>query len=87
MTWISVKDRLPDTQLSYPGGKGPDGTMWGPIFASDRVLVFRADRKIEFDTLCRFDDGKTDPIWYINRHKVTHWMPLPQPPERAEGEG
>lgn len=59
--WISVKDRLPESEGDY---------------------------------LCAFDDGYVssaewiDGEWdlWVDSGKVTHWMPLPEPPAQDEGD-
>jgi hypothetical protein len=30
-------------------------------------------------------DGHNDPIWYRNWLSLTHWMPLPSPPDKEDG--
>lgn len=74
--WISVKDRLPD----------PD----------EKVIVYNAEnegtffaRRIESDFECwdavtrEFVNWRWIPYGYtcITLESVTHWMPLPKPPE------
>lgn len=71
MTWISVKDRLPNCNGCY--------------------LVFRPhyyDEDHGAVTLCYFDGTDT---WHdddrvnferiLSPTDITHWMPLPEPPE------
>lgn len=70
MTWISVKDRLPNCNGYY--------LVFRPHYCSDHGAV----------TICYF--GRTD-AWYdddkanleelLSPTDVTHWMPLPEPPE------
>lgn len=76
--WISVKDRLPEA--TQPSVKGE-------IVFSDYVLTcLRYENGsiwITVDT-CRVDHG----IWLHEVPgegcKVTHWMPLPEPPKEEE---
>lgn len=69
--WISVKERLPN--------KGQN------------VLVFCNSRyakgwKFAIDSL---EEGEKNPIWIYTHgwFEVTHWMPLPEPPESRPPEG
>ena len=64
--WISVKDRLPEIR--------------------ERVLVYHDDGMIRFGiNYGGFDDVVSSIYLNHNHHtcfsKVTHWMPLPQPPK------
>lgn len=73
--WISVKDKLPAVS---------DENHWRAVSAN--VLVFR-----ECGTICvayLVEDGDTKELsWYTSDSEgwyledVTHWMPLPKPPE------
>ena len=82
--WISVDDRLPDEHESlFARYKGTDkwrNAMFTTI--SDRVIV-----------CAEYENGKrivktantVDGVWKVKDIfqpcKVTHWMPLPQPPK------
>ena len=82
--WISVKDRLPDEHESlFARYKGTDkwrNAMFTTI--SDRVIV-----------CAEYENGKrivktantVDGVWKVkdifHPCKVTHWMPMPQPPK------
>lgn len=67
--WVSVKDRLPETD--------------------DMVLVLASGKPRENITLVdAFELAEYDPEgWSLETYpewmdaKVTHWMPLPEPPE------
>ena len=64
--WISVKDRLPDAKGEYLTAYHP--CHW------DSVDYRRT--QIDVDTW----RGKT--TWAKKKyHRVTHWMPLPEPPK------
>lgn len=73
--WISVKDRLPEAKM-------PDAD--GNITFSDYVLTYQTYKDgfswVTADT-CRVDHG----VWMHevpgSGCKVTHWMPLPEPPQ------
>ena len=78
--WVSVEERLPDKYGEYivcacDEGGPIDEQIWG-----DTVVVF-AD----------YYDGTF--IWYEGNREydisdiVTHWMPLPAPPDRRPPEG
>ena len=73
--WISVKDRLPskeDYYLIYPEGKyaGVGADFWP-------YDDFRGHKKNTFEITSEFDD--------VTQVYVTHWMPLPNPPEAKNG--
>lgn len=73
--WINVKDRLPEHD--------------------QRVLIF-AESKENFDTIIQISHignvglFPSTPIWdwiapfqyFFMNYEITHWMPLPNPPER-----
>lgn len=79
MDWISTKDRLP---------KEGDGIL---LFIDKEVYVgYRIDGEkhwhipnlnwVTISTGHCFECGNADEI---SDDKVTHWMPLPKPPEKA----
>ena len=63
--WISVKERLPD--------KGND------------VLTYETSKYVGVERIAidRLGEGEKHPIWMYTTgwFEVTHWMPLPEPPE------
>ncbi len=64
--WISVKDRLPDTcQLVLCSVLDPDGN--GGYDISYRFL-----KRV---------NSRLPPSWLCDRGIVTHWIPLPEPPQ------
>jgi len=68
MEWISVKDRLPE-----------EGKEVLSINVNDIYPEYRIDYTVEFDNI-------DQPYIWARRllremDKVTHWMPLPKPPE------
>lgn len=74
--WISVEDRLPETEdmfIVYPS------TKYFGIFAdfwphSD----FKEHKKNTFEN--QSDDG------VVFQNYATHWMPLPEPPKEQDNE-
>ena len=74
--WISVEERLPEFHeevLVYAIGKEDAFT---PVMAVSEIYIFK---------LLPFSNGTIewrDPWDYFNKnYKVTHWMPLPKPPQ------
>lgn len=75
--WISVEDALPERNGCY--------LVWRPRFYID------GDRECAEATVCYFDGHDT---WHdsygvdfsrvLGKDDITHWMPLPDPPE-SEG--
>lgn len=64
--WISVAERLPEKNGKYLCYVKRFGQYAGMQYYYVDVLVFQEDRF--------FEDG-------IGTERVTHWMPLPQPPK------
>jgi len=80
MKWISVKDRLPDESESKTLG-----------------FVYMDDMGYGYQDVCIWDDFKHHKLIYpagfgekfieFNKmnnegmNRITHWMPLPEPPE------
>lgn len=64
--WISVKDRLPECEGSY-------------IVYTERGSIYAS----HFYTEKRFASGYVREAQWSQRGtvKVTHWMPIPQPPK------
>jgi hypothetical protein len=82
--WISVKDRLPE-----------DGTGWLTVYGSiPNLRFFVGPGYYDYakkEWLSRFLNYRartdaanlvTDQIEYLPFEQVTHWMPLPKPPEK-----
>ena len=69
MNWISVKDRLPvnDDEVLVIG-EGWDGMYWWRIYFVDADGQWYT---IEGDTV---ND--------LSAKRITHWMPLPEPPKQ-----
>ena len=74
--WISVEERLPEFHeevLVYAIGKEDAFT---PVMAISEIYIFK---------LLPFSNGAIewrDPWDYFNKnYTVTHWMPLPKPPD------
>lgn len=74
--WISVKDRLPETYGDYIVVACDEGCPYGEgIWYSTVVVV--ADY---YDGCWTWEQGSTE---YDLSGLVTHWMPLPKPPEEG----
>ena len=77
MNWISVKDRLPEEDGIYIVYANDEGCSYGEGIWYDRVVTCAE---------WAFNDW----IWYEGSHEyslcgiVTHWMPLPEPPEEED---
>lgn len=68
--WIPVSERVPET-------------------AEDKQIAYLTGAYIVFDGVkvfpCEFESGYTISPWYTFTEKnVTHWMPLPNPPNESE---
>lgn len=92
MKWISVKERLPEygrNVLAFVKNKNPEGR-----YNKDGIYVAQLEDKIpqpdpqgkrNFWGLPGYDNEWTVWSWsYFSEPEVTHWMPLPDPPEVEE---
>lgn len=76
MSWINVKDRLPETDISKNGY----------IFNSKQVLVYTKKGYVVSNYTKRYQPGKNNTLDFIGEFwncntEVTHWMELPDKPE------
>lgn len=87
MNWISVKDKLPEDVLEcsheYVLVHSTDGE--GHLFNiahrypnKEGVLTWQFD----YDQNVGYWD--CGPCWEMTPEKITHWMPLPQPPKSGK---
>ena len=74
--WISVTERLPEENGRYLVRYVRDIDLEGGVH-SDEVRTMRfVDAQWRFPFICNPDVRK-----FVTREKVTHWMPLPEPPK------
>jgi hypothetical protein len=71
MGWISVEDRLPD---------GSVDETW-VLVCADGAMNCMAYSKGKWK---RWACKESDPLFNIRVDNITHWMPLPDPPERHD---
>jgi len=69
MEWISVKDRLPETNMSV-------------LVAKHNGRVFQMSYHRPFDSGMRIFQWWGFGKWLDQHSQVTHWMPLPAPPKQ-----
>lgn len=65
--WISVKDRLPETNCDV-------------LVAKNNGRVFQMSYHAPFDSGKRIFQWWGFGKWVDQHSQVTHWMPLPEPP-------
>ena len=69
--WISVEERLPDE------------SMYGKEFI---VAIKNRFNESHTATMYWWGENQQAKVWTV-WHDVTHWMPLPEPPEDGDGNG
>lgn len=81
MEWISVKDRLPELYefvLVY-------SSMMGDEPCPITIARWNSEK---WETLCNEEENNAcacgDLFWSTDSKEITHWMPLPQPPEKGQ---
>ena len=72
MEWISVKDKHPEDGR-YVLVCGSNGTVQNATyFLEERMIAGK------YFWFCSHEDSESEPLDYC---AITHWMPLPEPPE------
>lgn len=82
MTWINIKDSLPETNKSVNGY----------IFDSEPVLVWTKKGYSISNYTKRFRSGENNNLKFVgefwnSKHEVSHWAHLPNKPEITEQNG
>lgn len=78
MEWISVEDRLPeDTDINFH----EDSIMRFTTVLVYGSYVKMANRILVHNKINLPNIMKTNGYEWSGREKVTHWMPLPEPPK------
>ena len=77
--WVSVEERLPEGNGGYIVTACDEGCPAGEGIWYDTVVVFAE----YYDGCWTWNDGTEYDLTDI----VTHWMPLPAPPDRRPPEG
>ncbi|WKZ94053.1 DUF551 domain-containing protein [Chimaeribacter arupi] len=76
--WIKCSERMPDEDIPVIGGfNGWDGKFEYDCYARSTKA---AD---EGWIWCKCDDFGRGDWWADDDYPLTHWMPLPEPPEDA----
>ena len=79
--WISVKDRLPERPPDY----FKEGHWW--MVSGEDFIVADADGKV-YEAHWTYGCSANNYFWYVNSltplKNITHWMPLPKPPEQED---
>ena len=96
--WISVEDRLPDSKViaSYKNRQGKPRTIMAEYYKKYSVESTMEDGVVDeynedndtyyvvsgwYESIENWEDWSSISIEEI---KITHWMPLPEPPERIK---
>lgn len=78
--WIRVHDRLPDLS-----GLLPDEGVY--VLVSERWIDGDGNYLADYVSICGFDrDGwsRWDNFGQVRPERITHWMPLPEPPKQED---
>lgn len=78
--WISVKDRLPDKNGQYLVRRKICVTVTFDVigFAKDARKIDKHDFRKNWKDVWYYYDSE---YGFLTSDNVTHWMPLPEPPE------
>ena len=73
--WISVKDRLPETVETINRNSEDEFSLSSPVltFGKNCFAIAMVERDEHHEICVSFDGDAIE--------EVTHWMPLPEPPE------
>ena len=78
--WISVEERLPERNGTYIATACDEGEPYDEIIWNDTVVVCA-----EYYKGCwTWEENSTE---YSLDGIVTHWMPMPEPPEEVRDDG
>lgn len=79
--WIPVTERLPELNqevLVYAVGK-IDGFIGSSVFALSERFLFKF-----FPSSKGTEEWRSPWQYFMEDYEITHWMPLPEPPEDGE---
>lgn len=84
--WISVNDRLPEWARRDDTPCELEGKKLGALLTSELVIVAIApNNSVRIDHLVAIEEGVlkgNQHSWFDTyKDRVTHWMPLPSPPQ------
>jgi hypothetical protein len=71
--WISAKDALPEVNLSISSQK-----VIIAMGVKHKQIAFGWYRKLHYDHSWKWVTGDNEP--FEKQELITHWMPLPEPP-------
>lgn len=78
--WISVKDRLPEHDQKILGVFDEQGSDWYKYPTTLNLLRYHKRDGKEY-----FKDGSS--LHELKKGVVTHWMPIPEPPDEYKAVG
>ena len=94
MEWISVDDRLPE-QDGTLGWHKDSSLEFVSVLAcgyssedSEKPYVSEVNRLCQKTTGIEYLDSRCAALdewrWSVKFHRITHWMPMPEPPEEVQ---
>lgn len=82
--WIDVKERLPELPNSYDGENFFSNILLITIKLKDRPAFTGVGRCYKYRREEHVVWSDEIHIWPSEEFSVTHWMPLPEPPEKVK---
>ena len=76
MEWISIEDKLPED--------GKEVLVWGKYYfeVPTQAFIYNGVWKGSLEVTDHMEQCDRDNSRLTSGHRITHWMPLPEPPKQ-----